>query len=193
MRPKTSFGNPWIPLSSAKARPEITSPDVVGCLDNTKYKAPVPVITAKPLDPTLGDASPGPVYMVPGIFRHPTLPRPPSMLFGSTTRWRTVFSDSPGAGAFEPGSFGTRPPQWTIRTRSVDIDRSGLVPDPGTYDVFKRPTQKRGFTLVGRRKFADTKEATKRPGPGEYDVKHKFNSTVSNIPSLSFSMSRRFS
>ncbi len=197
MRPKTNFGDPLIPLPSAKARPDITSPDVVGCLDNSRYKAPVPVITARPLDPSISDASPGPVYMIPaaaGVFRHPSLPRPPSMLFGSTSRWRSEFSSGPGAGHYQPARHGHRQPQWTIRSRSVAIDRSGLAPDPGTYDVTKQAVDSlaRGFTLVGRREYVDSKDAAKRPGPGEYNVKHRFNSTLSAIPNWTFSMAKRF-
>ena len=197
MRPKTCFRDPLVALPSANARPDITSPDVVGCLANTRFKAPVPLVTGRPLDPNVADASPGPVYMIPpaaGVFRHPSLPRPPTILFGSGMRWRAEIGASPGSGSYDPGRSGYQAPQWSIRSRSVEIDRSGLVPDPGTYDVTKQRVDRlaKGFTLVGRREYSDVRDAGKRPGPGEYNVKHKFNSTVTSIPNWSFNMARRF-
>lgn len=143
MRTRSWSGSVELGRTSKDARPEITSKDVVAASNKTLKSAPAfSIVSRSYIDGTREfTKSPGPQrYSVPSILSnlsHPLYPMPPTKIFAGSQRRMHDFKLTPAPWEYQVSldSFLKKSPSYSIRSKSIESVRSGLVPDSGSYDV----------------------------------------------------------
>eukprot|EP00288_Rhodomonas_lens_P013064 CAMPEP_0177692476 /NCGR_PEP_ID=MMETSP0484_2-20121128/1872_1 /TAXON_ID=354590 /ORGANISM="Rhodomonas lens, Strain RHODO" /LENGTH=367 /DNA_ID=CAMNT_0019203193 /DNA_START=109 /DNA_END=1209 /DNA_ORIENTATION=+ len=117
-------------------------------------------------DSRRGDEAP-PFYENPRLDQLSPKVRAPRWTFGGRTKHveEIYASQTPGPGAYSPGSSGYKPPAFSLYGRLQDKNTS-FAPGPGAYSHDGAPRKRIAVSLQSRNFPPDGSSTT--PGPGQY-------------------------